>query len=515
MTELGTTYYNMGRIKIAQKYLARSIKYTARKAQNHYFQGLIASINKKAKKSRYHFIIASSVADPYGTLAGFELAVYWFNNGNDLKAFKWVDFYLKRDPRGIHHKQARKMLASLQNKKKSFKAKGVKRPDPDLAKFKYNKWSLFNNPHYYYAGVGHGYRQFDGFSPSSPGTIQPAGDATFGLTTQLGLGFGPISSKYTSGIFGYSYEQNYETNFDRLIEYFTDPFDFTFFPYRLDLLERRHRFLGEFNAHYERYVFSLYAEIEFIRIGSTASDFKNTEIEGAVSRVADRTIIRPEFGVNFSESFTANFHLLFLKHVSEETPQFSYQTFNFSDEFLDFQDQISFGLDLNYVNEKYKIFLNVDLFRYSITVNDIWRDKARFGGQFQIGHELIPDFNIAIFYGFYQDIYRLDVISTTGCDFIAMEEGADNTPSAPSDSGPFCTRDDIGNLIGLEALYDISQSTRMALRLGIRNNSSLIQLHDRQNLQIQFELSWAFPSHKPVAKLTDKFVNDLYLIEDF
>ncbi len=465
-------------------------------------------MRKKTKLMKYYFRLATAHVDPFATLAGFELAVYWFNRKKELKAMKWLDYYLKRDSRGIHSKQAFRMQKTIQQNKKFFIAKGVDRPNPEKLRFKHSKLSIVDQPHYYYANIGHLYTQFDGFGPKDNGVIVATGDASFGITTDFGIGFGPIKSGNTEGTIGYSYQQAFETNIDRLTEYFDDPLDFGLFPYRLDLMLRSHRFMGDFKASFgNNFYVGGYGELNFTQIGSHLATYVGTDIKGDVFSVSDETSFRPVVGYIFNSEFETEFHLLFHKFIDNETPEFSNQSYNFSDDFIDFQDKFSFGLKGSYKNPKYKLNASAQFFRYSYTYNDLWRDHVRLGGQIHVDHELIPNLLVHLNLGFYTDIYRLEITSQNDCVF--NEEGSKNATAVEDAS---CIREDTGFYVGLNAFYDVTEGTRIGFEFKVNNNASeAIKLFDRQDLSIHFHIGWAFPHHQPVYDLTDKFIDDLYV----
>src|SRR5690606_6620775 len=180
------------------------------------------------------------------------------------------------------------------------------------------------------------------------------------------------------------------TEYSRIEEYLEEPTDIQYFPFRGDLLERRHQFYGDYRRSFANIFYAgAYARYEFARIGSSFYPGPEDPDLKQVLKISDTQVLIPWIGVSMTPTMRTLAYLYIRKELNEDSPEHSNKTFELG--FGTDEDPVfSLGLSHNMELPEEKIELNLELFRYSFVYNDYWLDYDRIGLLASIEHELIP-----------------------------------------------------------------------------------------------------------------------------
>lgn len=507
---LAASFYHTGLPKRALKKLKYSQSRTKQRSYNFYYQGLSYLMIDKEKSAKRFFQYAARNRDQYGERAVFELALIEYKNRQFPKSRYWLLLYNQRFPKGVYSKQVEIMLESSSRGEVVENIKGTEKPDKDRANYRYNSLSLFDYPHFWILQLGSSYDINIGQDPSLGG-LKTRTSANQAILANAGIGVGPLKSGNTDAWAGYTYRQRWLTDDTRLNEFLDDPTDFSYQPFRPDLLERRHDFFGDMrHTLTKNFVVGAFAKFQFARIGSNLDagpDIVGSE-ESRVFNISDTQLLIPWVGANYLKNYRTTFYLYLRKEINGDNAELSNQSYIYpgSDD-----STMSFGLvqTFDFMNE-YQMTVNVELFQYEFVYNDYWLDYSRTGIIVGSEHRILPGLYMNFKIGQYEDAYQVDRISQSGCSTVGTV-GSDATGQR---TPRFCSRTDTGLIIQMGAYYNFSQSHRIGAEFTfVENENSQLKEYNNSTQEFVVMASMAFPSVKRVVKFVDR-VSDVVFTKE-
>ncbi len=503
--QLAAAYYHTGLPKRALRYLKSVARKTRLKSFNFFYQGLCYSALNSPRKARTYFQYASAYKDPYGGRALFELGTIYYNKKKPIKSRHWLALYVQRYPNGPYHNLAVKLIRSIDERRFLPGVKGVEKPDMEKALFKYNKLSLFNEPHYWYAQIGSSYDFSQGFEVTDKGAPKEAQREKQSIIANTGIGFGPLRQGKSTILGGYTYKQNWFTNSERLDTYTEDFTDIEYQPFRPDLLERRHQIYGDFRRKLiEGLYLGLFGRIEFARAGSQFSLIQEDEnLPKKTVKISDTTLFIPWIGYSWTSNMRSLFYFYLRNEINDDSPDFSNKTYSF----LEGEDTIPISLGLSHSMSfpSEKLEINLELFRYDFIYNDFFQDYSRYGGLIAAEYHLIAGIYLQALGGYYYDYYisRWPRIGNCSSTKSTPPEGTDNEANKVVTN---CYREETGFLASGGIYWNYSQFHRISAELTYIDNFNETQSEfSETRYSIVVVASMAFPSVKRVLRYVDRF----------
>ena len=507
--QLAASYYHTGLPRRALRYLKQVEKKTTDRSYNFYYQGLCYQALETFDQARAYLQSASQVTDEYGSRAIFELASIEYNERNREKSAYWLNIYLSRFPNGVYKMQSTQMLQSLASGMWIPNVRGVEKPDMEKALYRYNKLSLINYPHYWLIEAGTTYNISDGWEPKGGGGLSPRATEQLGIIANAGVGVGPWREGPMTAWGGYSYRQQWFTDRERLDTWTDEITDFKYFPFRADLLERRHQFYGDFRRQIlDQYFVGVFSRMEFARIGSNYFPTPDDNELKTVLRISDTTLFIPWVGATYYRDFRTLFYLFFRKEINSDSPELSNKTFIFDGK----EPAFSMGISHDMPFPEYDLNVDVELFQYEFVYNDYWLDYTRRGlitsGEFQF----LPRWFGTLFLGYYSDVYQIPRKKLINCSSNKATEDQKNEPTA---SEPInCPRTDTGLLYQGGVYWNYTQFTRISANyLVVENSNSTQKEFSEKRQRLEASVTWAFPSVKRVDRFVNRFADSAFTKE--
>lgn len=513
--ELAAAYYHAGLPRRALRYLKSVEKKTHNISYNAYYQGLcMQDLQEKPSDIAAAFAKAAEHSDEYGARALFELAAAAYNARQAQQASAFVHQYLQRFPKGVYATIANSMAESLRyGRWIESPIRGRNQIDREAALYRYNSLSLTSKPHFWMTQIGGTGILRTGKDPNDKGGLVTRQDSNQAIIANATFGLGPFNTPATTSWVGYSYEQLWLTDADRLNTYQDDMTDFEYQPYQLDLLRRDHSLFADFRRSMPGNTLAgTYGKITFSRIGSRFS-FRAPDKDLGLERVmavSDSTIFIPWIGASYLENFRSLLYLYFRKQINTDSQETSNKTYEFG---TSRDNAISFGLSHSMTFPSIDLEVEIEAFKYRFIFNDPWFDYDRLGGALVLENQFLPGFYLTFAGGIYNDTYILPIIRAKGCKTIA----GDISTSAGSDastSPTSCPRDDSGWLAEIGAYWNLTQFHRVTFSYSAAQSSNAEQQEfDESKQEFVATLSIAFPSVKRVTRFAQRFA-DLAFTKD-
>ncbi len=503
--ELAAATYKVGLPRRALRYLRNVEKSTQFLSYNYYFQGLCYSMENSPERAKQYLAKAALYNDQFGANASFELGVMAINANQRTEAIQHLSRYLALQPRGTYARQAYAMLAVARDSSRELiPTIGHTHPDREQALYRYSKLSLFDYPHYWYMQLGYQNTFESEFQPSEGNTLSESSFLRQAIVANLGFGIGPIKQENVSGWLGYSYQQRYFTDSTRFDEYFDDWSDFGYQPFRMDLLQRKHILYGDVRRSFgDKFYLGLYGRLEFEYRGSQLLGSPDDQEIRKVFPISQGFILIPWVGYNWNENSRSLTYVYSRKLIQKDGPEFSNQTYYFSDESVPMQDRLSFGISHAYDIPKYDLELNAEVFRYSFTYNNQWLDYIRWGFILGGEHKILPKFDGNFFIGYYADTYKLDIPRVGPCARkLAGTAGGSLDVSNPT----LCARNDQGFLVQGGFQWNYSPFHRLGAYVSfVKNSNAELQEYDNQKVEVKLIGTIAFPGVNRVLRFAERF----------
>ncbi|MGE0174243.1 MAG: tetratricopeptide repeat protein [Oligoflexales bacterium] len=488
-TLLGATYYETGQFKKALSVLKRTEKKLGLLPTNFYYQGMCYRALNKRLRSKRAFTKASIYNDAYAKAAIFQLIATEYKDQNKKLASYWIDQYVARFPDGEHIAIISELKQSLAVNKFDYKIEqDLPSPDNNKALFKYSKYSLFNYPHYWFSGIGFLNTFGTQNNPHPQKGLEKEEKSTNELDFEAGIGVGPFVEGNSQTFVGYHYTQNWVSDEDRIKTYFDDPLDFAYFPYRSDLLTRRHRLLADFKKKTNKYFyFGLFAAYEFARSGSTFFPVpdENKALKQTLN-VSRTSLVVPWVGLEYNSNNRSMLYMYFEKEIDSELPEFSNKTYNFNQSSID--KSFSLGVKHRMDLPQFDTGIEAEFFRYDYTYNDYWLDYQRTGFLLTVEHEVISEVTAIGMVGTFQDVYDAKYLRSKSCSGVVT---ASTTQAGDIHQ---CARNDAGLVYKLNLAWTYTPTKRIEGFISyVEVKNPELQVFDRTDFTLGLMFTFSFP----------------------
>jgi tetratricopeptide (TPR) repeat protein len=505
--KLGAAYYHAGQPRKAQKTLQRIERYDPERSYVYYYQGMCFSLIGMESTAQKYWEYAGWFPDEYGGKATLELAVSTYKGKEYPKARFLAASYLRRFPNATTGKDvALKILKSLESNTPLDDIKAEDRPDPEMAIFKYNNWSLFKSPHFWLVQLGAINAVSSGYEPTDTGEIGSRESELSAFLVNSSLGLGPIREKYATAFAGYSYRQKWNIESDAFSNWLSDFTNLQMFPLRGDQLERTHQFFGDVRRQFLDQLYAgTYARLEYSRIGSSFFPSPDDENLKVVISTTDAQLLIPWVGWSWDETMRTLFYFYFKKEIHNNSPDHSNKSWSFGQDDTDFA--MSYGLTHVMDLPQYQLGLNFEVFQNEFIFNDYYLDYTRKGGIIGVDYNVWKNLNTFAAYGMYQDNYKLPRLKQGDCG----SQGAKSTGDTPTVN--LCTRSDTGTLMQVGLYWNYSANLRFTGSYQMVENSSVMKEFSESANTIRLDATWAFPGVKRVSRMMDRFA-DLAFTKD-
>lgn len=515
---LGVAYYQNG-------YPARAIKpllYSAGKIReaslNSMYLGLAYEATGKNQQARYWLAQASAYADEPASKALFELASLEYRNRNVERAIALLKSYIQRFPAGSYRTQADKLLAAATAGKFSEPAPGIDKPDMERLYYRNNRRALFDYPHFWFVQTGFMLLTSEFSDPTGVTNgppLKPGADNEYGITANAGVGIGPWREGTKTASGGYIYRQTYYTTDARLDQFLNDPLNLRYFPFRFDLLKRRHTLFGDFRGKLtDKFDAGVFGRHEIAKIGS---EFFSGEEEGDLRSslsISDTTTLIPWVGTSFAEKSRTTGYMYLRKEINYETPDLSNKTYDLLGGTT--TPALSIGASHSQLMMDDRLTLSGEVFNYDFIFNDYWVDFSRFGGFVEADYRINQAFSVNGIAGFYSDHYSLGRPRMNGnCRTSSVQTTTGTTPAPPTPASPvLCTRDDSGLVLQGGVRWTLQDDTQISTSLlYVNNDNSTMEEYAFNQVKFQIGLTRAFPNVQRVERMSERFADYVFFKE--
>jgi hypothetical protein len=522
---LGVAYYQNG-------YPARAIKpllYSAGKIResslNSLYLGLAYEATGEATgkyaQARYWLAQAAAYPDEPGSKALFELASLEYRTRNVERAISFLKSYIQRFPAGGYRAQADKLLAAATAGKFNDPATGIDKPDMERLYYRNSRRALFDYPHFWFLQTGFmlltsEYSDPTGKEDGPP--LKPGSDSEYGITANAGVGIGPWREGTRTASGGYLYRQTYYTTDSRVEQFMNDPGNLRYFPFRFDLLKRRHTLFGDFRGKLtEKFDAGVFGRHEIAKIGS---EFFSGEEEGDLRsslNISDTTTLIPWVGTSFVEKSRTTGYMYLRKEVNYETPDLSNKTYDLLGGSA--TPAFSIGASHSQLMMNDQLTLSGEVFNYDFIFNDYWVDFSRFGGFVEADYRINQSFALNGIAGFYQDHYSLGRPRMNGnCNTDSVQRAtntSDPVPApTPAPTPALCQRDDSGTVVQGGLRWNLQDDTQLSTSvLYVNNGNQTMREYDFTQVKFQIAVTRAFPNVQRVERMSERFADYVFFKE--
>jgi hypothetical protein len=499
--QLGAAYYHAGLPQRAIGILSNVAPRTIQRSYNLLYQGLSYEALGRLSAARRLLSAATSTGDNFSALAAFELASIEYQAREGTRAMQWLQFYLQKFPNHQYARSAQQMMASLRSGQYIAGVQGIKKPDIEGALFRYNSLSLMNRPHFWLAQLGYKGDWGTQKDPQSGSGVKTVEYQDHAIIANAGFGFGPVRSGKAEGTAGYMYKQSWLTDDERFAEYYEDPTDFAYQPFRLDLLERKHQLFGDYRQQFgSNFLAGVYGSFEYTFSGSR---FGFDSLLAEVLDISETSLLVPFFGASYLGNMNTIFYLYMRKELNTDAPEFSNKTFDF---FSGGTPVTSIGLSQYVPIPQAKADLNLELFRYEFIYNDFWLDFTRTGAILRARAEFYKDIFVFGYAGYYTDVYQVDVLKQVKCSYEQPSTNETSLRLEASSDPKSCPRTDDGTLYQLGIYYNFTPFTRFnASFTSISNANTDQSIFDRTENSVVVSLTTGFPTVDRTFKYVNRF----------
>jgi len=297
-----------------------------------------------------------------------------------------------------------------------------------------------------------------------------------------------------------------------LQQFLDDPFNTRYFPFRFDLLKRRHTLFGDFRGKLtDRFDSGVFGRYEIAKIGS---EFFSGEEEGDLRsslNINDTSILIPWISSSFSEKSRTTAYMYLRKEINLETPDLSNKTYDL----LGGSGSPAFSVGASHSQSLMdnQLNLSAEIFHYDFIFNDYWMDFSRLGAFAEADFRINSSFSLNGLAGFYQDHYSLGRARLNGrCNTssVASPGSTTTTPAAPT----LCMRNDSGIVVQGGIRWNIQDDTQVSTSaLYVANDNSTMQEFAFDQIKFQIAVTRAFPNVQRVERLSERFADYVFFKE--
>lgn len=506
--QLSAAYYHSGQISLALSTLRKNANSAADRSFNFFYQGMcLAVLGAEAEANKY-WQYASNWNDEFGARATFEMAMSSHNSGDQMRAKQILAAYLQKFPRGPDAPSAKSLLIALETGKSIDTVHGFDRPDREIGIYKYHPWSLFQVPHFWKVQLGYEGSDSSGYQPTTAGALENNSNTSGGIQVNASIGIGPNRKGDYTSFAGYSYQQNWISDYSAFPDWVMQGFSMEQFPLRGDYLERTHQLFGDFRRSVGSQLFlGSYARLEFTRVGSTFFPSADTSSLKIVTSEKDTQLLIPWAGWAWSQTSRSMLSLYMRKEIHNESLEHSNKTFDLTGS----SGQLALSVNISHAQDfpEKKIEATVDAFQYEFIYNDFWLDYTRRGVIAAVDFKIYNKTGGEALIGLYQDHYKVPQIKTGGCTAkTSLDDKGESSTKRVA-----CSRSDSGSMIHLGVYYDRSPFLRFNIGALLVENGSSMKVYSDSKKVYRASVIWAFPGTKRVSRMTERFADAAFTKE--
>ncbi len=495
-TRFAAAYYHTGQARQALDYLRKAKPSAKLRAFNLFYQALCFDATGDRMRAKRYLSKVSKMDEPLAEDALFELAAMEFEDADTTAARSAADEYLKRFKDGRFRTQVEVVQSRLAFAGK-IEIEGTQHARYRTSFFEQHPLSLLSVPHiwhyqlgYYYEG---GSRSNPNFEGNRPRVDTGIAYQEFKLSANAGLGLGPFKGKGTESYVGYIYEQDWLSDADRLQVWTDDVSDVQYFPFRPDLMERRHRFYVETSGQSGDFLIGAYAHWQFNRAGSEYFPApERPEIRKAFD-VGTENLFVPWVEWNYRPQQSARAYFLFKKFINREQRDFSSETYNlFSSNVAPF---LSATLEHNSNFPKLLgLKLTAEVFQHQYLYNDFWESYTSRGFAGLARLSPWPFLVLSTRFSYAIDSYTYDTIRSQGCGTVPESQ-----PTA-------CERIDKTLNLGFSASYITQKQQALSVMGHYRDHKNdILKVYNESEFDILFQFTQAFPTLNQASRYIEPF----------
>lgn len=499
--KLGACYCHTAQLERAKKILMQFAHKATAPSMGFFYLGVSNLLLNQITEAKQYLYKATFYTDNYADMASYELIVMFYNNKNVKKTQEWIKFYKTKFPKGMFIQKINAIANRIDKQDFSKTFEGTTKPDIEMAIFKYNKFSLFNYPHYWFLQSGFDYKEGIAKDPD-PGQQYGLKDRAYSIPALIinaGIGVGPIKKGTGVSWAGYTYKQHWFSSTERFQNWSNDYMDFDYFPFKSDLLERTHELYFQASQEFNSIVGRVYLQLDFVRIGSNymPSNKNYTPVEQKNTSVSRSLEIIPEVGIKYYDYFETLLYLYIKRELNDEMSEYSFKTYNFTSGNVG----LSLGVRQKFNFPKYKLSAFGDLFYFDLTYNDPWLSRKSLGLYAESQIEFLPYVFIYGGLGYKNEIYKLKILKQFRCSGLSAKN---DILSGDSSNPVYCLRIDTGinyNL-GLYWIYKDSFKVQVGIS-GTEINNPQQLVYEKSDLVFAVLVTAAFPSISRYNLLTE------------
>ncbi len=495
-TRFAATYYHTGQARQALDYLRRSKPSNRLRGFNLYYQALCFDATGDRMRAKRYLARVSKLDEPLAEDALFELAAMEFEDADTTAARTAAEEYQKRYPQGRFRAQMDLILNRLTLAGK-VEVPGTQHARYRTSFFEQHPLSLLAVPHFWYYQLGYYYERSErsnpGYEDERPIIKTGVASEAFKIVANAGLGLGPFKGKGTESYVGYIYEQDWLSDGDRLKVWTEDPGDVQYFPFRPDLMERRHRLFVETSGQSGDFLLGVYGHWQFYRAGSEYFPApERPEIRQAFD-VGTENLLVPWVEWSYHPQHSARFYLLFRKYLDRRESDSSFKTYNLFGSGVD--PFLSATIEHNSSFPKlWGMTVSAELFQHQYAFNDFFYSYTSRGLAGLVRVAPRPFLHFSGRFGWSQEDYTYDTIQSLGCG------------SQTSGEPTVCPR--IENTFNLGGSVSYINNKQQALSLighyrDHKNDKLKVYNESRFDVLIQF--TQAFPTLNQVGRYIEPF----------
>lgn len=502
---LGASYYHTGQASLGLLTLSKSKPKGEMKTLRRYYIALCQDALGNTERARTLLEKQSRSKDYIAEDALFELTVINFESGEVEAAQKNLDDYKKKYPDGRFQKPMELIRSNLAQSGR-MEVPGSRRSQYKATYFDTNPLSLVSMPHLWFYELGYNYRRGERSNPGYDGgvPIVNTGSAFEGykLVSQAGFILGPLKGANTQSHAGYIYSQDWNSDSERMQTYFDEPSDLQYFPFRPDLMERRHRLFVETAATRGDWSFGGYGHWTYIRAGSDLFPApERPEIRKSFD-LGVETLFVPWVEWLYHPQNKLRLYLKFFKSLNREKDDFSFKSYNLSTSsespFLSYTLQHETQFSLLSARLKEEVFYHKYLY------NDYWESYANIGGSVQLQFRLWENFRLSAAAGYSLAEFSSEVIRANSCTDVGNEVDI----FQESAGGVTCERLDkiVKFAAGASYVSNSQQSFAAIFRMDDRKNDKLI-VYNESKYELLFVFTHAFPTIGGIERYAEPFMS--------
>lgn len=492
---LAASYFHVGEFKQSVTILRSMRKFTKDTSYADLYLGLNYKYLDALENARKFLRHGAEGQGEFARNCLLESAMLELEHDQSAIALKQLQEFLRLYPRSRDRKVVQDLVKKIAAKKsnldevaKLWQRLAIKPLQDGEEMYRNHPFSLLAKPHMWYARTGTKYGTletkypvFDGLSPGKLANLKTTQQALYG---DLGFALGPVKVQNSQVTAGYAYQTEWYTTEERINAYSDDYSDFDYFPFRPDLMERRHILYADLQRLlFKPLSFGLFGRMEFAKIGSRLFPGpEDTQINRALN-VEDSFLLVPYLQWSLSPDWTLVPYLYFFKMVNLDEPDFSQKSYSFEG-----TPSFSYGSTLHWQYKPLSYRSSIRLYQNEAVFNDYWLDYKQIGLQWQQAADLKYGFSWTTGLEYSQRNYILDRPQVTGCGPSAGTT-ADGSPIPKN-----CGRKQNGLAINLALNWHLSQQMRFegSYRSQQRDNPGQKE-NDWSYKEFSFGIAMGFP----------------------